>query len=223
MDAIFLDAISFQPDLPTLLQRLHIRADSPDAADFQNYAHELAQVARPKVFYKLAFIDRRSEREVVMDGVSFQSRVLCVNLAEVQRVFAYLATCGMEMEEKSQKETDILRRFWADAVCEAALRSALQALTQDLATRYQTAKMAVMNPGSLEDWPIAQQRPFFDLLGPDASRTGVTLTDSMLMIPSKSTTGLYFETESGFVNCQLCPRQTCPNRHAPYRPELFKA
>jgi len=42
-----------------------------------------------------------------------------------------------------------------------------------------------------------------------------------LMVPAKSTTGLFFETESGFVNCQLCPRQTCLNRRAGYKPDLY--
>jgi hypothetical protein len=40
------------------------------------------------------------------------------------------------------------------------------------------------------------------------------------MIPRQSVSGLLFETEKDFVNCLLCPRDTCPNRRAPYDPAL---
>jgi hypothetical protein len=146
--------------------------------------------------------------------------VLCVNLSEVHRVFPYLATCGVELAERRASEDDILRQFWADAIMEAALQSAVQAFAADLSARFGAGKLAAMNPGSLPDWPLSQQAPFFELLGPGARRTGVTLSETMLMQPAKSVSGLFFETESGFVNCQLCPRRACPNRRADYDRDL---
>ncbi|MCL6614559.1 MAG: hypothetical protein K6U03_08105, partial [Firmicutes bacterium] len=38
---------------------------------------------------------------------------------------------------------------------------------------------------------------------------------------AKSVSGLRFPVEEGFENCQLCPRQGCPGRRAPYAPEIF--
>jgi hypothetical protein len=49
-----------------------------------------------------------------------------------------------------------------------------------------------------------------------AQLIGVRLLDSMLMLPSQTVSGLLFETESDYVNCQLCPREHCPNRRAPF-------
>jgi hypothetical protein len=221
MQGIFINQVAFQPDLENLARRLHVRPGSEDFEDFIAYMTELSAIAVPKIFYKIAFIDEREEEGLVIDGIYFHSRVLCVNLAEVHRVFAYVATCGLELAERRKQEDDILHQFWADALMEAALHTAVEFLRVDLAARYHSTKIAVMNPGSLPDWPIIQQEPFFQLLGDGSKFTGVTLTESMLMVPAKSTTGLLFETESGYENCSLCPRQTCPNRRAAYDPTLM--
>jgi hypothetical protein len=77
-----------------------------------------------------------------------------------------------------------------------------------------------MNPGSLENWPISEQKPLFSLFGDVEKLIGVRLSDSFLMFPIKSVSGIYFPTESSFASCQLCPREKCPNRRAKYDPEL---
>ncbi len=41
------------------------------------------------------------------------------------------------------------------------------------------------------------------------------------MVPTKSVSGILFPAEESFASCQLCPRENCPNRRAPYDPELF--
>jgi len=51
----------------------------------------------------------------------------------------------------------------------------------------------------------------------------VTLTDSFIMVPLKSASGLLFPTESTYENCQLCPREACPNRRMPYDPMLYES
>jgi hypothetical protein len=223
MQGKFLKCVPFHSDPEALMRRLHIRPGSENRDDFLAMLGKLETIAIPKAYYRIAFIDERSEEDLVIDGIHFHSRVLCVNLAHVHRVFVYVATCGMELADWREREQDILRQFWADAIMEAAVHAAVDLISQELAGCFQTNRLAAMNPGSLIDWPISQQAPFFQLLGDEARQTGVTLTESMLMVPAKSTTGLFFETESGYVNCQLCPRQTCPNRRAAYDPTLMEA
>jgi len=77
-----------------------------------------------------------------------------------------------------------------------------------------------MAPGSLVDWPIEEQAPLFKLLGDVENSIGVKLTDSLLMLPAKSISGIYFPTEVSFFSCQLCPRQRCESRKAKYDPGL---
>jgi hypothetical protein len=50
----------------------------------------------------------------------------------------------------------------------------------------------------------------------------VELTDSFLMVPNKSVSGLRFPTETSVENCQLCPREVCPGRRTPYDPKLYE-
>ncbi len=45
------------------------------------------------------------------------------------------------------------------------LQSAFGGFVAHLAASYDLANPSAMNPGSLGDWPISQQRPLFDLLG----------------------------------------------------------
>ncbi|MBE0616995.1 MAG: hypothetical protein IH608_03570 [Proteobacteria bacterium] len=52
---------------------------------------------------------------------------------------------------------------------------------------------------------------------------GVRLTDSFLMIPRKSLSGLIFPSERPFVSCRLCDRRDCPGRQVPYDPATAAA
>ena len=79
-----------------------------------------------------------------------------------------------------------------------------------------------MSPGSLADWPIEEQRPLFNILGDVDAAIGVKLSESLLMIPNKSLSGMYFPTEVRFFNCQLCPREQCPGRKAKYSEKMAK-
>ena len=51
---------------------------------------------------------------------------------------------------------------------------------------------------------------------------GVELTDTFLMLPVKSGSGLLFETEQSYENCSMCPRTDCPNRRAQFDKEKFE-
>jgi hypothetical protein len=77
-----------------------------------------------------------------------------------------------------------------------------------------------MSPGSLEDWPIQEQAALFNLLGDTESELGVRLSDSLLMIPRKSISGIFFPAEGSFESCRLCPRRNCQGRRAAHDPGL---
>jgi hypothetical protein len=203
------------------MKRLHIKEGSSHEHEFMSMAEEASRLARPKALYKLAFIDEKAEDSVIIDGIRFTSRVLRVNLEETQRVFAYVATCGTELDEWSSGFQDMLQQYWADAIKEAALLAAIQALNDHLNLRYAPGLTSTMHPGSLEDWPIQQQVPLFELLGDTETFAGVRLTESCLMRPIKTVSGLRFPLQSNFESCQLCPREGCPGRKAPYEPELY--
>jgi hypothetical protein len=174
--------------------------------------------SRPKAILKVSYVEDRQGDSLCLDGVRFESRVLSRNLAEVERVFPYVATCGTELDELSTDGGDILAAYWLDVFKEMALEAAVRHLRTTVRERFALQGFSSMNPGSGDRnvWPIAQQRPLFSLLGPVEERIGVRLTASFLMVPNKSVSGLFFPTDVPFESCQLCTRPDCPRRRAPY-------
>lgn len=222
MSGIILDDIPFQIDLDKLKKELRIRPGNRMELDIERLADEAQSVGRPKALFRVAYIDSKGDDQVVIDGITFTSRVLRVKLDEVHRVFPFVVTCGAELGDWAESIDDMLQNYWADTIKQFALHQARVALFNHLSETYRLGKTSVMAPGSLKDWPIQQQRPLFQLLGDVEGEIGVHLTSSMLMLPNKSISGIRFPTETSFESCQLCPRETCPNRRAVYSPELYE-
>ncbi len=222
MDSVILDPLPFHVELAPLRQALRIREGSSAEQDLARLVDAAVAVARPRAIYRLAFIDAREDEAVVLEGIRFTSRVLRVNLDAINRVFAYVGTSGRELEAWANAPSDLLARFWADAINQAVLKAALMGFRQHVAEQFAVSQLSAMNPGSLADWPLREQRPLFALLGDVQGAIGVELTPSLLMTPTKSSSGILFPSEETFASCQLCPREACPNRRAVYDPGLFK-
>jgi hypothetical protein len=169
----------------------------------------------------MAFIESKGDDTVTVDGVTLTSRVLRVNLEQAHRVFPYAVTCGSELDQWSSKITDMLLKYWAEEIKETVLYMAIDFFKNHLVEYYQLGQLSRMSPGSLADWPIEEQRPLFSLLGNTKDLIGVHLTSSLMMVPTKSVSGIIFPTEFDFTSCQLCPREVCPGRKAAYDKDLY--
>jgi hypothetical protein len=222
MDPVVLEDIRYRPDIEGLKKKLRVKDGGGWADRFTRLVQEAEAIARPRALFGVAYVDARSEGSVVVDSIRFDSRVLQVNLEKVHRVFPFLATCGTELHDWAAAHEDLLERYYADEISEAALREALRVLREHLNERYRLGRTSTMSPGSLPDWPIQAQRRLFALFGKAEELLGVRLTDSLLMVPSKSVSGIRFSTEQTFASCQLCPRGSCPNRQAPYDAGLYE-
>lgn len=223
MEPVILADIPARLSLEELQRRLHIGADTPQAAELRDLVREAEKIGRPRALCGVAYVDERGEDYVVVDGVRFSSRVLAVNLKDSHRVFPYLATCGDELEEWARSLGDMLHRYWSEAIREAAMRRAMAATAAYVEATFNPGPTSRMSPGSLSDWPIEEQLPLFRLLGDTERAVGVRLTPSLLMIPSKTVSGIRFGGAATFESCLLCPRSVCPNRRAPYDPGLYNA
>ena len=203
----------------------HLRLDAGDQEIVKAVEKVVAsarRVGRPKAVYKVSYVSNKQQTSVSVDGVTFTSRVLRINLDEVERVFPYIVTCGRELDEIEVPPDDFLAPYYLDTIKEMALQAANRCLRSHLKEHYVLGQMSSMNPGSLEDWPITQQAPLFALFGDVKELIGVELTESFLMVPTKSASGIYFPTEITFESCQLCPREGCQGRKAPYDPSLVE-
>lgn len=221
MNSIIIDNIAFKVDIELLLKKLHMDRVSEDYETIERLVEEAEAIGKPKLITKISYIDSRGEDFVAIDDIKYVSRVLAVNLQSVHRVFPYIATCGVELYKWAENIEDMVEKFWAKAICEMALRCAIEGVSAYLRENYKVMKLSAMNPGSLKDWPLKEQRNLFKQFGDVKELIGVDLTESCLMIPVKSVSGILFETETNFESCQLCPRENCPNRRAPYEKGLF--
>jgi hypothetical protein len=227
----FMETISeipFDLDVKTLMERVHVEAGSDDAGEFLALVEKARSVANPKAVYAECFIDDKGmDDTVTIGGTIFRSRTLRRNLDKPERVFAYVATCGRELDALPLPAGDMLMEFWRDAIKTALLWAAMQHLSSHLNRRYRLDKTAAMSPGSgdVDTWPIEQQAELFALLGGKGEvrkQSGVELTDSFLMIPNKSVSGIQFPTETDFRSCQVCHRADCPSRGAPFDQALWE-
>lgn len=222
-----LTRIPFELDARRLMEKLHVEPDSDDAKELTALLEKAGSIARPKAVYAECFIESKgADTAVTIGGVSFSSRTLRRNLAKAERVFAYVATCGREIDDLPLPKGDMVMEFWRDTIKAELLGAAMQSLNRHLAQRYRLEKSASMSPGSgdVDTWPIEQQAGLFSLLGgveEVRQRSGVKLTDSFLMVPNKSVSGIRFPTETDFRSCQVCHREECPSRSAPFDKGLW--
>jgi hypothetical protein len=221
METNTLDHIPFKPKFEDTSKVLRLRSDS-QKAELQLLLDQAVNIAKPKALYKLVMIEAKDDHGVTLEGEYIKSRVLRVNLEKAQRAFLYLATCGKELYDWKMALDDPLLQYYADTINYLALLSARETLLSYLKERYQVENSATMNPGSLDNWPLQGQIPLFKLLGDTQAKVGVELTESLLMIPNQSVSGILFETETHFASCQLCPMSNCPNRRAPYDETLYE-
>ena len=217
------DNIPVTTTLERTLAKLKIDPDDDeDAALVAGLFETAKEIARPKALYRECYVEEISGKNVRIDGRDFESDVVAMTLRDVHRVFAYVCTCGAELEEWAKGEKDFILRLWLDMIKEMFLRDAIAFLRGHIQSAYQIEKLSSVDPGSgnADNWPIAQMSRLFALIGDVRGEIGVGLSGSF-MSPVKSTSGLLFPSETEFVNCALCGRENCSGRRAEFDSELY--
>ena len=221
MSMEILNPIPVQIDLRFLIKSAHI-PEGEEEKRFVSLIGASQSMMAAKAVYKVSYIDSKAEDSVIIDGVPFRSNVLRKHFDKVERVFPYVVTLGAGVEDLEKASGDLLEKYYLDLIGNAAVANAREHLKKTLATRYALEGLSYMGPGQLKDWPLGEQRSIFGLLGDVERAIGVTLNDSLLMIPRKSLSGIYFPTEIPFMACQLCPRERCPSRKARHDEKLAR-
>lgn len=222
MDSRIFSPIPFAIDLEQIGRKLHITKEKPYYPRMLELIEAAGKIGQPKAIYGAAGVESRGDNYVIIDGIKFTSRILTVNLEGSEKAYPYVVTSGRELEAWAAALTDTLDSYIADAINEEVLRSARQNLFQRMDEEFGIMHGATMNPGSLPEWPIKEQVNLFSLLGDVKGGTGVDLTPSHLMMPIKTVSGIRFPKEGTYENCQLCPKQKCPSRKAPYDAGLYE-
>ena len=147
-------------------------------------------------------------------GVRFTSRDLAAHLKGCEEALLLGATLGSRVDVA-------IRRLALGSVAEGA---AAQAVAAALIESYCDSVQAQADTGGLAqrprfspgygDWDLAEQKLLFPVLD-CAKRIGLTLTDGLMMAPSKSVTAIIGLSED--VACVWNKCMTCKNINCPYR------
>jgi hypothetical protein len=217
--------IPFALNTNQLFEYLRIKPGTDRAKEFEDLVNEVRIIGKPKALYKVSFIDEKGEGTITLDGVTFTSLALRKNLDSIERVFPYVATCGTEIDDIEIEQGDLQKKIWISLLKGNLLQTSMQFLREHLTKRYRVSNLSSMNPGSGDAsvWPFEQQRELFSMCGDVEELIGVRLTKSMVLVPDMSVAGILFPTEADFQSCQLCHRENCRFRRAPFDRELWES
>lgn len=216
-DTILFHDIAFDINVENLMEKLHIPSDF--LQDFTCLAQKAKETAKPKGAFKLCGFTMLEGNQIQIGQTILTGSLLKTKLKSVHRVFPYLITEGKELAEWAVT-LDYLDLLFINALREDILQQAKTHVEKFIKTKYSIKQLSHLNPGSLSAWPISEQKPFFELMAPIPEKLNIDLLPSMLMHPEFSVSGIFFQTETQYVNCSHCPRTECPNRRAPFTEEI---
>jgi len=154
----------------------------------------------------------------IEDSIVFKSQVIARLLEQCQKVAIFALTIGDRLERKvSQlaKERLILEASILDVIGSVAAETLANTVQDEIGdiARYQGLTISQRFSPGYCDWDIGQQRMLFWALRDDTA--GIHLTDSCLMIPQKSISGIIGIGTTEIVSynpCKTCDKRECRGR-----------
>lgn len=155
------------------------------------------------------------EAGVTLDcGVRFHSRNLAEHLKDCAQVLLLGATLGSRVDIAVRRLS--LESVAEGAAAQAVAASLIESYCDEVQARQDTDGLSQrprFSPG-YGDWDLAEQKLLFSVLD-CAKLIGLTLTDGIMMAPSKSVTaviGLSQEAQCAWNKCMTCGNINCPYR-----------
>jgi len=207
--------------LQSLLMALQMDEDDEYIDEIESIYQKGTKIAKPVALY-IPFEPVFSDNLITINKIEFKEPFIYKMLTGCDIVVPYVASCGLEIDDWSKSFTDFFDQFIADTLKQLCLGFVREKLFTEVKEKFFSADKhtSTINPGSLEEWPISGQIPLFQVLGDVKNDINVELLDSLLMSPTKSVSGIIFQTDQQYHNCQLCPKPNCPGRHAPYNSDF---
>ncbi len=214
-----IEKINYFPDPEKLAEKYSIEKDDYLYEKIVLACEEISRIGKPVVCFKKSTVDSAGEDYVIVDGIKFSGKFIAEMLCGCKEVYPFIASCGPELDCWGRNTDDIMLNYCLDDLRQASIKPVLDVLRKRLEEDFGACKLSVVNPGSIPNWPISEQKKLFELMGPVYERIGVRLDDTMLMYPLKSVSGIYFEHKDGYCNCRICKRNNCPSRREKFNEE----
>jgi hypothetical protein len=171
--------------------------------------------------FRILPVDIKSDAHdcVITGGQTFNcQKTVTAQLRYAEKIALFACTIGSEMETLSARyfeEGDAVKGHFVDIVASTAVEQVTDKLHNHIAETMTHNNLKITNrfsPGYC-GWPVSEQLKLFSLL--PEKFCGITLTESALMIPKKSTSGIVgigTNVKKEPYYCSTCTRKECTYR-----------
>lgn len=178
------------------------------------------ELIEPRIVYEVYDISDMKGGIVSLDGSHFRGKVLQRVLTGSVRAVVFVATVGGALDDEIRRLTEngdtfsavMLDTFGSVALGVTSVRFYEKILELE-GTPGGYGLTPSFGPGECR-WDIREQRELFRLV--NAGSIGVTLTETCLMIPKKSRSGIMGLGPADAIShsspCDLCSAKKCPGR-----------
>lgn len=197
-------------------------APSRTVRKIKSLIKELRDDLEPKILVSDKDILACGEDRLVLDpGVELRSKKLCRTLRKCDTAKVFVATVGNKIEKKIKKAMEKKRSDVAsiiDAIASVAVEDTIETFHSRIDLKLRAKEQCAtlrFSPGYC-DWDIKEQKNLFKVI--DSEKVGVTLSESSLMSPRKSISGIFGIGRCGTVAnktnnpCTRCGKKDCNTR-----------
>ncbi len=174
--------------------------------------------------FSVARVDAASTSGIQLEnGTFFRSAKLGRSLKDCEAVVCFVGTIGAEVDEEIHRLTSknkLSDAFVVDAVGSAGAEQLVETFHNGMARVFRSRGKGVtlrFSPGYC-DWAVKEQAKLFNLLETDL--IGVQLSESSLMNPRKSVSGMFGLTSTSsslstkYNPCAHCGKKDCVARRS---------
>lgn len=197
-------------------------APEPVTTLIREISEELVTKGGIRAEYRLfGDIDLDSDKKTIeIEGVIFNVRhIIFKQIREADEAALFICTAGREVSElsrKSMSEGDLLKGYVYDVIGSEVVESAADRMQEELRRAAAAEGKMITNrfsPGYC-GWDVAEQHKLFSFFSDNFC--GITLTESALMNPVKSVSGVIgigANVRFAPYQCKLCDDSNCIYRN----------
>lgn len=179
----------------------------------------LEKTAKPKSVWKVFPLDLSSEGEIDFSCFHTASRNLYKNLKGCTQAALFAATLGIEVDRMLQRYTrlEMTKAVILQAAAASMIESYCDQVNEEI-REYARAEGYYLHPRfspGYGDFSIDHQKEIIGILE-CPKKIGLTLTDSYIMLPSKSVTAVIGMDRTN-LNCPKYGCETCELKNCAYR------
>lgn len=204
--------INFEINMELLLELLGVSETSPVAKRAFKVAELAKGKVRPQYILKEFKLGEIGDDFIQINSQSFYSRVIPKHLKEVETVFLFIVTSGIEITKHLSSVTNTLDNFILDQIAYMGFLAAIEDKKDYLLKNLNIKQFTSLAPGSIPDWELTEVKKIFKLIGNDYKKIGVSVLESGMIHPIKSASGILFNSDNPFYSCIICQMENCPSR-----------